>query len=114
MRSERGVLLLEALIALAILATAGVGLITLLAQATQTRAAVQAEERRVADASRLLTATTLLTQAELSQRIGSHRVGPYIVAVSRPAPTLYRVAIAGADSSGVELLVTVVHALEAR
>ena len=95
MRDERGIALLEALVALAILSTAGVAFVGL------GRAAVEAD--------RFLTATTLLRRQELDERLGHHEVGEFVVHIQRPEPTLYRLAIAETVAPEVELLVTVVY-----
>lgn len=101
MRGERGVALLEVLAAVMILGIAGLSLIELTAGGMRATSAARARERDLADAERLLAAHTLLTRAELDQRLGDRQVGPYVVNIRRPERELYRIAIAD--------LVTVVH-----
>ena len=108
-RRQRGAVLLEVLIALTVLATAGSALVTLLDRAVAAQVAARESERRIESADRLLTALSLLSRADLEQRIGVHRVGEFIVRVERPEPTLFRVAIAAAETPLEAMLVTVVY-----
>jgi type II secretory pathway pseudopilin PulG len=101
MRNERGVVLLEVLAAVLILASAGLSLVALLAGATRAGADARRYEQQMADAERLLTAYTLLTRTELEQRLGDRRVGAYVVNIQRPEPSLYRISVSN--------LVTVVY-----
>lgn len=101
MRSERGVVLLEVLAAVVILGIAGLGLAELMGASTRAAAQSRARERELGDGERLLTAYTLLTRAELDQRLGDRAVGSYVVNVQRPERGLYRIALAD--------LVTVVY-----
>lgn len=109
---DRGVALLEVLVAVAILGTAAVGFVSLIAAGTQATIAGAGRERRLADEERLLAAYTLLGRQDLDRRIGRHAVGPYVVEVQRPERTLYRIAIADQQSPQVEDLVTVVYRAE--
>lgn len=107
--TERGVILLEMLIALAILGSSAVALVSLAAASVRAQISDEAEERMLVQADRVLTASTLLTREELGQRIGRHVVGEFLVGISRPEPGLYRIAIELGESPGVEQLVTVVY-----
>lgn len=107
--NRRGVALLEVLAALVILSIAGLALVELVTGGTRALAEVLAREAEVADQDRLLTANSLLTREELSQRLGRHEVGRYVVEIQRPERTLYRISIARLAAPGVEDLVTVVH-----
>jgi hypothetical protein len=79
-----------------------------------TRAVTQAREREreLADEDRLLSAYTLLARPDLDRRLGIRDVGPYLVKVQRPEPTLYRVALSRGQAPDVEDLVTVVFRQE--
>jgi type II secretory pathway pseudopilin PulG len=107
--TERGAALLEAIVALAILATAGTSLVTALAAALRSETDVARAEQAVQAADRVLTAMTLLTRNDLDQRIGSHAVGEFVVLVQRPRPTLYRISVAETRAAEVEMLVTLVY-----
>jgi prepilin-type N-terminal cleavage/methylation domain-containing protein len=111
-RAERGVALLEVLVAVAILGTAAIGFVGLVAGGTQATIAAQDRERQLADEERLLAAYTLLARKDLDRRLGTHAVGVYLVEVQRPERTLYRIAIAHEQSPQVEDLVTVVYRLD--
>ena len=104
---RQGFALLEVLVGIALLGSAGLGLVLALRQAAVAEAAAAEQERHLSAADRVLAAMTLLQASELDQRIGSHRVGEFVVRVARPEPTLYRLALAdtGADR---EILTTVV------
>ena len=108
-RAERGAALLEAIVALAVLATAGTALVAALGAALRSEAELARRETTLAAADRVLTAMTLLTRNDLDQRLGSHPVGEFIVSVQRPRPELYRIAVAEAAAPEVETLVTVVY-----
>jgi type II secretory pathway component PulJ len=108
MRGERGVILLDALVALAILACGLVALVTLgvsaLAEVTRARASAAEMER----AHHLMGTLTLLSRAEFDQRLGHHDAGDFTIAISRPEVGAYRIAVAPAEAPERDLLVTVV------
>lgn len=108
-RGQRGAALLEAMIALTILATAGLGTVGLIAAGLRSERDAVDREQAVAAADRVLTASTLLLRAELDQRLGDRRVGELIVRVTRPEPILYRIAVAALAHPDIELLTTVVY-----
>jgi type II secretory pathway component PulJ len=114
MRNERGVALLEVLVALVILATAGIALIELVGAGMRAERDARAREATIATEERLLAALTLLRRHELDQRIGRRVVGEFVVDVQRPEPALYRIALRQHQSPDVEDLVTVVYRAEAR
>jgi len=111
-RGRRGVALLEVLVALVILTTAGVSLVGLVGAGLRWEYDARERERVLADEERLLAALTLLKRNEFDRRIGRHVVGTFVVDVQRPEPTLYRIAIAQTVSAQVEDLVTVVYRSE--
>lgn len=108
-RGDRGVALLEVLVALVILATAGVALVGLMGAGLRWERDARERELTLAYEERLLAALALLKQEDLDRRIGRHHVGEFVVDVQRPEQTLYRIAIAQAQSAQVEDLVTVVY-----
>ena len=101
--------LLEVLVALVILATAGVALLGLVGAGMRGEQDARERERTLAAEERLLAASTLLKRGELDQRIGRHPVGEFLVDVERPERTLYRIAVLQARSPQAEDLVTVVY-----
>lgn len=112
-RDSRGVALLEALVALAILSVAGVSLVGVVSAGLRAEEEARRRERTLAAEERVLAAMTLLNRTELDQRIGRRTVGEFFVGVQRPERTLYRIAIGETRSPQVEDLVTVVFRREA-
>lgn len=108
-RGERGVALLEVLVAVTMLGVAGIGLLELVGAGTRAVAAARVREREVADEERLLAAYTLLARGDLDRRLGRREVGPYFADVQRPERTLYRIALIRGETADVEDLVTVVY-----
>ncbi len=112
MRNRRGIALLEVLVALAILGTAGLALVTLESAALGAQRDARAREHALAAEERVLAAMTLLKREEFDRRLGRHPVGEFLVEVERPERTLYRIAIGPADAPPMEDLVTVVYRAE--
>lgn len=112
MRSERGIALLEVLVALAILSGAGLVLLDLVSSGLRAERDARERERTLAAEERVLTALTLLKRNELDLRLGRHPIGELVVDIQRPEPTLYRIALVQATSPEVEDLVTVVYRRE--
>ena len=108
-RTERGIALLEALVALAILSGAGLALLELVTGGLRAERDARERERVVAVEERVLTALTLLKREELDRRLGRHPIGELVVDIERPEPTLYRIAVLQAISPETEDLVTVVY-----
>lgn len=106
---ERGVMLLDAMIAIAILASAGVSMVALLGQALRMEHTLRAQEHDLHGAARVLTAAAMLTRRDLDRRLGRHPVGEFALEVQRPRPTLYRLAVIAEQTPTVEMLVTVVY-----
>jgi hypothetical protein len=113
MRDERGVALLEALVALTILSAAGLVLLDLVGSGLRAEHDARAREQTLAVEERVLVALTLLKRNELDLRLGRHSIGELVVDIQRPEPTLYRIALVQASSPEVEDLVTVVYRKEA-
>jgi type II secretory pathway pseudopilin PulG len=109
MRNKRGVALLEVLIAVVVLATAGIALVELVGAGLRGEREAQQREQTLAAEERVLAAMTLLNRTELDQRIGRRQIGEFIVDVQRPERTLFRIAVLQQQSAHVEDLVTVVY-----
>ncbi len=110
--NSRGIVLLEVLVALAILGTAGLALVSLEAAAVGAERDARVRERALAAEDRVLSALTLLTRNELDRRLGRHPVGEFAVDIEHPERTLYRISLGPADAPQVEDLVTVVFRAE--
>ena len=107
-RAERGVALFEALVALAILAIAGVSIVSLLVDATAGAHAYDIREQRSERADQILTQLALQDKRGLDIRLGYRTVGVFVTDVERPEPGLYRLAVADSSAPDSPLLVTVV------
>ncbi len=107
--NRRGVALLEVLMALALLGSAGLALVALVQGGLADVHRAVAEEASLGTASRVLTALTLLTREELDQRLGQRRIGEFAIDLQRPERGLYRIAVARWEAPGLPLLVTVVY-----
>jgi type II secretory pathway component PulJ len=110
--TDRGVALLEVLVALAILSTSGLALVGLVNAGLSAEREARGREQTLVSEDRLLTGLTLLKREELDRRLGRHPLGEFQVDVERPERTLYRIALAQARSPEVEDLVTVVYRAE--
>ena len=113
-RPESGIALLEALVVLAILSSAGLALVELVTSGLLAERDARHREQVLAAEERVLTALTLLKGNDLDRRVGRHTIGEFIADVERPERTLYRIAVAQMISRDVEDLVTVVYRPEAR
>jgi len=113
LRGNRGIALLETLVALAILSGAGLALVDLVTAGLRAEGESRERERVLAVEDRVLTALTLLTRADLDRRLGRHPIGELVADIERPERTLYRIALAQQESPQVEDLVTVVFRREA-
>lgn len=114
LRSDRGIALLEVVVALAILSGAGLALLDLVNGGLRAERDARERERVLAVEERVLAALTLLRRDDLDRRLGRHPIGELIADIERPERTLYRIALMQASSPQVEDLVTVVYRREAR
>ena len=108
-RNTRGAALIEAIVALMILSVAGLGVVGALQESIRSEAGLRDREETMQAASRVMSAMVLLTRTDLERRLGTHPIGEFAVAVERPQPTLFRIAIAEGRVPEVEALVTVVY-----
>lgn len=105
--------LLEVLIALLILSTAGTAMVELVGAGLRSERDARIREQTLAAEERVMAAMTLLKREDFDRRLGRREVGEFVVDVERPERTLYRVAIAQSGSPQVEELVTVVYRADA-
>ena len=108
-RADRGIALLETLVALAILSGAGLALLDLVTSGLRAEREARDREAVLGVEDRVLTALTMLKADELDRRLGRHHLGELTVDVQRPERTLYRIALSQPASPQVEELVTVVY-----
>jgi type II secretory pathway component PulJ len=107
--SNRGAMLLEAVIALAIVSVVGISMLALIAALQRDQGRLATLERRIASADHVMTAMVLLTREDLDRRLGRHGSGEFSVEVERPERTLYRIAVADTSRPDRELLTTVIY-----
>lgn len=105
---ERGAALLESLVALAILAVAGVSLIGLLVDASRGERKFELRDARSERAEQVLVTLSLEDKRGLDIRLGRRSAGEFVTDVERPEQGLYRLAVADSAAPDSPLLVTVV------
>ena len=88
-----GMIMLEVMLAVAILGMAAVGLVTMLTQTLHTVRLGRAAEQRTESASRLLDRVTLWNDGELSAHLGISRVGNWNLETVAPRPTIYMLSV---------------------
>jgi Tfp pilus assembly protein PilV len=107
-RARRGAALIETLIALVVLAFAGAGMISLLAETLARVHDLHARERDTAAAARALETMASFSRAELRARVGVTRQPTVWVEINQSAPALFDV-IARDTLVRAELLRTTIY-----
>lgn len=100
--ARRGVVLLEVLVALAILGIVGSAVAALSIGTTDSMRRARAAEAEMRQASAFFNAVALWTREDLDQRLGARRQGPWWLRVERSTPSLYTVELS--DTSGGRVL----------
>lgn len=104
-RADAGAALLEAIVALTVLVTAGTAAVSLASQSAQAVHAAHDREAEMRSASAFLEAVALWTRDDLDRRLGDRPQGSWRLRIDRPAPELYVVVLT--DSTGtIEILRT--------
>ena len=106
--TRHGTILFEVVLGITILALAGIGWITLVAQTRASIAGVRQREARMRAADDVLQRYRYLSAGELDARLGARRAGDLLVSVSSIAPHLY--VLAALDTNAMLLLTTTVYA----
>jgi type II secretory pathway pseudopilin PulG len=104
-RGRAGVALLEAIVALTILAVAGVSAMVMASESARAVRRAREADTDVRGASAFLDAVSLWTRADLDRHLGSRVEGPWRLRIDRPTATLYTVALTD-SAGGPELLRT--------
>ncbi len=112
-RTARGVVLLEVLIALTILAVAGIAIMQLARESVATVARTRASGTALERASDFLEAVALWPRADLDRHLGGRPEGAWRLRVERPSPTLYTVVLMDSARARV-LLSTTLYRPETR
>ncbi len=103
-KARPGVVLLEVLIGIAILAMAGTAVLALGHDALSNLHHSMERDREFEQASAFLDAVTLWNRQELDLRMGARRQGRWILTIHRETPHLYEITLA--DSMRSSLLRT--------
>jgi type II secretory pathway component PulJ len=105
--NRRGAALVEVLVSLVLLATAGTALISFLGQTSRTLRHLRDQERISLRASAQLEALVTWDRSTFLNRIGRTRIGDWTLFVGQTTTDLFDVAIAESDTSAVLLRTTV-------
>ena len=100
--AQSGIVLLEVLVALAILGIIATAATTLSAAAGDAVRRARAADQDIEGASALLDAVALWPREDFDRRLGARRQGPFWMYVLRVYPTLYEVELR--DSTRTKLL----------
>jgi type II secretory pathway pseudopilin PulG len=104
-KRDVGAVLLEVIVAMVLLASAGLAAVSMAAEAVGAVSRAREAEVRTAQASRFMDAVSLWTRADLDRRLGDRREGPFTLRLEHPEPELYTAALAD-SASGRVLLAT--------
>jgi type II secretory pathway pseudopilin PulG len=102
--NEAGAALLEVIVAVSILATAGTAAVAMTSESARAVERARDADRRAREAGAFMEAVALWPRADLDRRLGEREQGPWRLTIQRPDPELYTVSLV--DSSGTELLRT--------
>lgn len=111
-RVRHGAVLLEAIVAMTILAIVGAAVVALAADSARAIDRAAAADTAMMRASDFLDAVALWPREDLDRHLGTRDEGPWHMSVGRPAPTLYTVSLADSTDRHV-LLATVLFRAEA-
>jgi type II secretory pathway pseudopilin PulG len=90
---RKGAILLEVIVSLTILATAGVAMVTFVSESLRALARAEAADAELARASALLDAVALWPRADLDRHLGTRVQGAWRMRIARPSATLYIVVL---------------------
>lgn len=93
MSCRKGAVLLEVLIAVTVLATAGLALARHVAEAMRALEHASAQERELRAADRLVSAVSLWSRGELDARLGTRSQGDFRLEIQRADRNLYVVTL---------------------
>ena len=106
-RSPRGSALIEALVALMLLAIAGTGLVTLLGQTAHSMQSTRETERTTRRASAELDRLALLDRTSLAASVGRQALRGWTLDITQRTVDLFDVRIAESDTSAPLLRTTI-------
>ena len=91
-------MLLEVLVALALLGAAAASLTALALEAGRVTEAARRADRQSRKASAFLDVVSLWPREDLDRRLGSRRQGEWVLTVQRAGPALYRISLRDSTS----------------
>jgi type II secretory pathway component PulJ len=100
---RQGAVLLEVIVALAVLAMVGSSAAWMCSEALRAVSHAHAAEAGMRAAERLMVAVSLWPTEDLDRHLGSTRQGPWRLLVLRPRPNLYEVTLTDTVAGGVLL-----------
>jgi hypothetical protein len=103
--------LLEAIVALAILSSAGIALVSLAAESARAVERAHAAERVLHDGDAFFAAVTLWPREDLDRHLGDRHQGRWLMRVDRPRPDLYVISLSD-SAHHAEFLRTSVYRVE--
>ncbi len=103
--SEAGAALLEVIVAVAVLATAGTAAAAMAFESARAVERARAADLAAREASAFLDAVALWPREELDRRLGDRLQGPWVLRIGRPDRALYTAALVD-TATGAELLRT--------
>ena len=98
-----GAALLEAIVAMAILGTAGIAALAMASEAARAVGRAREAEVELRAASAFLEAVALWTRDDLDRRLGDRPQGAWRLRIDRPEPMLYTIALSDTLGGGVLL-----------
>ena len=101
-----GFVLLESLLAMAIVGIMCLGLLSVFREAAHSLTLLNDRQRQLRDADRFFTAVALWTRVDLERRLGSRQQGPYVLTISGTTPVLFDVELADARTRATLLTTT--------
>lgn len=101
--NARGAVLLEAIVALTVLAIIGSAAAWLATDSMRSVQRTHEREEEVREAARFLTAVTLWPREDLDRHLGRRRQGPWMMEVDRTDPIVYIVTLTDTASDAVLL-----------
>ena len=97
-RERGGVVLLEAIVALTLLTVAMLASVAMVRQAIDSVHRARDAERETRQASAFMDAIALWPRADLDRHLGNRPEGRWRLAIDRPVPALYLVALTDSSS----------------
>jgi type II secretory pathway pseudopilin PulG len=90
---RKGAVLLEAIVALVILAVAGTAAVTMVSQSADSVRRARMADAEMREAGAFFHSVALWTREDLDRRLGERGQGKWKLIVQRPTPTLYEVVL---------------------